>query len=257
MSLPVLRLRVAGFWSSVTSCASSEEEKLYGQAACELQSIPIVWYRKVKPKVNTKCSSAVDVVNSKSSAGTVEAPESRSPHQDTQDSNDSSIPFFLKRQMTFLRNSTTATGTADGKSDSNTSGINSNGSSDAGSSETYARFDGVLSLCDTESGPAIELRSTSKDVQQILETHDFSDFDQKLDAIVSNLFQGKATGYAEDDVGADAGKEGAFAAIERIIPLDIIDYAAQGGAWDWSNMLNVGSGQLDCGIKVYSCKSTI
>lgn len=39
--------------------------------------------------------------------------------------------------------------------------------------------------------------------------------------------------------------------IERTVPLSKIDHAAPGGKWDIMNMVNVASGTLNCGVKVY------
>ena len=236
MTLPVLRLRVSGYCSPI-ACANTDEEMQYGQAACALQSVPIVWYRKVMPKlnvnINTKKGSTIS--ETKSDAQPF-------PHKDEKELVDKSIPLFLKRQMTFLQNIST---TSPKISNSNKKTMETSPNDTNERSETYARFEGVLSLCDTESGPALELRSVSKATEQILETHHLSDFDDELD-ILSMALQRK------EEKPVDENRM--VAAMERIIPLDIIDYAARGGTWDWANMINVGRGTLDCGIKVYSCK---
>lgn len=103
-------------------------------------------------------------------------------------------------------------------------------------SEIYVKLEAVLSVCDTNSGPAIELRTTSKDFVGILEKHDLADINKKMD-VITNL----------------SGSENSFPILERIIPLSMIECAALGGKWDLNNILNVG-GSFDCDVKVYSCE---
>jgi hypothetical protein len=233
MSLPVLRLRVEGYCSPV-KCAISEEERIFGQAACQLQSIPIIWYRKVRPRgsnANTDGSKDPEVAQG-------EVNQSPTPKKEEQEA-DFSIPLFLKRQVTFLQSKT-----------SPEANQKTNESTDGGS-ETYVRLDGVLNLCDTESGPAIELRSNSKEVEHILKSHDLADYDEKID-VISDSFHSqeddaKTPGPENDDNKIDV-------ILERIIPLEMINIVEKGGTWDLGNILNVGSGRLDCGIKVYRSK---
>ena len=237
MSLPVLRLRVEGYCSPV-KCAISEEERIFGQAACQLQSIPIVWYRKVRPR-GSDANAGGDEDSSKV-PGVAQGAKNQlpTPKKEEQDA-DFSIPLFLKRQVTFLQSK--ASPEANKKTNERTDG----------GSETYVRLDGVLNLCDTESGPAIELRSNSKEVEQILESHELADYDEKID-VISDSFHApedglKTSGPENDDKKSDV-------ILERIIPLELINIVEKGGTWDLGNILNVGSGRLDCGIKVYRSK---
>lgn len=234
MSLPVLRLRVEGYCSPV-KCAISEEERIFGQAACQLQSIPIIWYRKVRPRGSN--ANADGDANSSKDPGVAQGELNQSPtRQKEEQDTDFSIPLFLKRQVTFLQSKT-----------SPEANQKPNESTDGGS-ETYVRLDGVLNLCDTESGPAIELRSNSKEVEQILKSHDLADYYEKID-VMSDSFHGQ-----EDDVktsGPDNDDNKIDVILERIIPLEMINIVEKGGTWDLGNILNVGSGRLDCGIKVY------
>jgi hypothetical protein len=104
---------------------------------------------------------------------------------------------------------------------------------------TYAKFDAVLNVCDTDSGPALEVRTTSKKFSKQMEDFELVDIDKKLDTIL-NLS------------GEDSNTNECF--LERIIPLDMVGHAARGGKWELENMLQVGSGDFSCGIKVYSSK---
>lgn len=286
MTLPVLRLRVSGYCSPI-ACTSTDEEKLFARAASELQSVPIVWYRKVKPKALTRLrvpdedeavvladastiiKGAYNKLQPPSPRGVADQTTAMSTNDDASKSQSqmSSIPQFFQRQISFFQNGNTS---ASANNTSYQSDENSNTNSvDAISrrnnqSEIYTRFEANLSLCDTESGPAIELRTTcnSKAVQQILKTHDLSDIDRNLDDIMylydANEESTSKKGIGNENANAisDVDVSEQDTVIERIIPLEIIDNAAQGGTWDWSNMLNVNSGNFDCGIKVYSCKSS-
>jgi len=106
---------------------------------------------------------------------------------------------------------------------------------------TYAKFDAVLNVCDTDSGPAIELRTTSKKFSKHLDNFELVDFDEKLDTMVNLSGDGSSSGSRTNECF-----------LERIIPLDMIGHAARGGKWELENMLQVGSGDFSCGIKVYS-----
>lgn len=111
------------------------------------------------------------------------------------------------------------------------------------SSITYAKFDAVLNVCDTDSGPAIEVRTTSfKKFSKQMEHFELADFDEKLDSIL-NLSGG------EDSITTNTQHE---CFLERIIPLGTVGHAARGGKWELENMFQVGSGNFSCGIKVYS-----
>lgn len=155
--------------------------------------------------------------------------------------------------------------TADASSERSERSARRSRSANAAPAERYARFDAVLSICDTETGPSIEIRTTSDAVQSLslLETHDLVDFDEKMD-LISNLHVGDRLDDRhrvndDDDIKYSTPKKDTPSAgkyknafIERVIPLERVDFAAPGGAFDWENVFHVGSGRLDCGVKVYS-----
>ena len=235
-------------------CTTTDEENVFAQAADEIQSVPIVWHRKIQPKKITQCSSSSSSGEASSSCSSsscnsysigtknVEVEQNYNEH-----SNRTSITGSPRSVVTALS-------------------AGSSSSQDKYSTE-YMRFDAVMSLCDTESGPALEIRtatSASRKILRTLETSDLADFDESMD-VVSILKSSKSKSKSKPqskNANANANKrhvkfeEDEDAVIERIIPLDVIECAAPGGAgvFDWENIFNVGSGNLDCSVKVYSCK---
>lgn len=199
MSLPILRLKVAGYCSPLTSCSPGNDAAM-AHAACALQSLPVYWYRRVKPTNATRAN----VSNTKLEDESLLSP----------------LPL-LKRKMSCF-----------GRSISSLSSESNSVPDD----EIYVKFDAVLSVCDTDSGPAIELRTISKTFAGMLEKYELADINEKMDEI-THL----------------PASLNSFPILERIIPLSMIECAALGGKWDLENFLNVG-GTVDCGIKVYSCK---
>jgi hypothetical protein len=201
MALPILRLRVSGSCSAMT-CGAAGEGKV-STAACLLQNLPISWYRRVKPKP----TASIKIVASTETDSNENLKES-----------DSSQMQVSKCQRSFFQ-----------KKSSPKDGVDSD-------DEKYIKFDAVLSVCDTDLGPAIELRTTSKALAGTLERYDFTDVFKKMDTVLHL-----------------SGNEISFPILERIIPLSMIDCAALGGTWELDNILNLG-GSVDCGIKVYSCE---
>lgn len=199
MSLPILRLKVAGYCSPLTSCSPGNDAAM-AHAACALQSLPVYWYRRVKPNNAT----SANVSNTKLEDESLLSP----------------LPL-LKRKMSCF-----------GRSISSLSSESNSVPDD----EIYVKFDAVLSVCDTDSGPAIELRTISKTFAGMLEKYELADINEKMDEI-THL----------------PASLNSFPILERIIPLSMIECAALGGKWDLEKFLNVG-GTVDCGIKVYSCK---
>jgi len=109
-----------------------------------------------------------------------------------------------------------------------------------GEDDTYVGIDAKLSISDTEKGPAMEVTSTdTKEIEEILEAYNIEDYDTALDTI-GNVKTVDGIDIEEEDV------------IQRTILLGQVDCAAPGGTFDFGNMLRVGSGNFDCGIKVYS-----
>ena len=199
MALPILRLRVSGYCSAMT-CGAADEGKV-SAAACSLQNLPISWYRRVKPKPTASTK--------------VVAPTETDSNENLKESD--SFPLqVLKRQRSFFQKKSSSEDSVDSDD------------------ETYIKLDAVLSVCDTDLGPAIELRTTSKALARVLDRYDLTDVSKKMDTVLHL-----------------SGHEISFPILERIIPLSMIDCAALGGTWELDNILNVG-GSVDCGIKVYS-----
>lgn len=232
------------------TCLSSDEEEIVAKAASSLQNIPIIWFRKVRLKKSMNRRGVDSTAN-----------------QHHRDCNKSFKKHAVNNEQGFFVFSTTRSTTNTTTSSSNASALLNKPSSNSTSAIsstvaaaadggqhhqqqqeedtegegrddtiTYAKFDAILNVCDTDSGPAIELRTTSKNFSKELEEHySLADMDEKMDTIL-NLSAG------------DSSK----CFLERIIPLDMIGHAAHGGKWELDNILQVGSGDFHCGIKVYS-----
>jgi len=188
-------------------------------AACSLQNIKINWYRRA---IRRKTSAG--------STGTPDPPAQRilqTPEIGSKsklDNNDLSplLPFFKQQLSQFIASSLSEEDSMD---------------PDA---ETYIKLDAVLSVCDTESGPAIELRTVSKAYAEILVNYELRDVSTNLD-VITNL-PGNDNSLAS------------FPILERIIPLSMIDSAALGRKWDLANVFSAGSGDPDCDVKVFGCE---
>lgn len=133
---------------------------------------------------------------------------------------------------------------------------NDNGSDE----ETYVSFDAELSLCDTDGGPAIEIRTVpNKKCAHNLKNFDLIDINTHMDTIATFTDAHSPRSVESVSVLTGVGAEDSCPVLERLVPLNLIDSAALGGKWDFQNMLTtIGSGSnLDCGIKVYSCKFNV
>lgn len=194
MAAPILRLRAAGYLSSVSCSMTDEERELY-DAARAFQNLPVIWYRKVRTKAHPKVDPTLNnnVIVMKRQKSMV--------HEMMDDVKD-------------LLELSSPKGTGD---------------------ETYVGINAVLSLCDTDSGPALEIQSTAVAASSVLNVYDIVDISEDGDVLTSFIGENNT----EEKV------------IERTIHLSDIDHAAQGGKWQISNMMNVRSGTLSCGIKVY------
>ena len=194
MTAPILRLRAAGYLSSVSCNTTDEERELY-DAARAFQNLPVIWYRKVRPKAHSNVDPNI---------------------------NDNVI--VMKRQKSMMHEM------VDDVKD-----LLELSSPKGSDDETYVGINAVLTLCDTDSGPALEIQSTSLAASSVLSMYDIVDVSEDGDVLTSFI-------------GRDDTEE---KAIERTIHLSNIDHAAPGGKWQISNMMNVRSGTLSCGIKVY------
>jgi len=213
-SVPILGLRAAGS-CAVMNCASTESDKFTSQAACSLQNIRINWYRRA-------------IRRRKASAGSIDpAQMQKTPEIGSKselDNNDLFSKPFNRNQISIF--------TARSSSEEDTSMDPD--------TETYIKLDAVMSVCDTESGPAIELRTMPKAYAEVLVKYELTDVSKNMDIRITDLPVNDHTSES-------------FPILERIIPLSIIENAALGGKWDWANVLS-GSGDLHCGVKVFSCE---
>eukprot|EP00558_Chaetoceros_sp_UNC1202_P007151 CAMPEP_0197245374 /NCGR_PEP_ID=MMETSP1429-20130617/10179_1 /TAXON_ID=49237 /ORGANISM="Chaetoceros sp., Strain UNC1202" /LENGTH=229 /DNA_ID=CAMNT_0042705853 /DNA_START=50 /DNA_END=739 /DNA_ORIENTATION=+ len=180
-----------------------EEEQLAQKATLSLQELPIKWYRKVR-QISTSASTTEPPNGNEAEKEPNE--EVEKPEQDTMDT---SVTQDIFQQ------------------DQN---------DEVSQIEAYIGIHAVLSIIDTDLGPAVEVRSTGNLSQEFFEKYEFIGMDHKLD-FISTLFS------------EDVGKE---VFIKRIIPLDNLEYAAPGGKWKLENMFDVGSGYFHCGVKLYS-----
>ncbi len=207
MSLPILRLRLAGRCGSLaeglscgTACLSgTEEERANQHAACTLQSVPIIWHRKVKVKVQQKQEQNTDQMKASSSQCELK----KEAENENPKSPQSVIPTSEKEEDT--------------------------------STHFYTSIDAVMSVCDSESGPALEIKANENQMY----LHNFM---QKYDIVDEN---------ADFDVISSFNNQYFF---ERIIPLSMIDHAAPGKYYDFENILHTSRGICDCAVKVYGRK---
>ena len=211
-SVPILALRAAGS-CAVMKCASTESDRSTSQAACSLQNIRINWYRRA--------------IRRKTSAGSTDPiqknPETGSKSKSELDNNDLSPLFFFRSQMSqFIARSSSSEDSMDPDT------------------ETYIKLDAVMSVCDTEFGPAIELRTVSQAYTEMLVKYELTDVSKNMD-MITNL-------PVNDHTSPES-----FPILERIIPLSMVENAALGGKWDWANILS-GNGDLHCGVKVFGCE---
>lgn len=206
-TVPILALRAAGS-CAVMNCASTESDKVTSQAACSLQNIKINWYRRA--------------IRRKTSAGSTDPEIQKTPEIGSKsklDKNDlSPLPFFRSQMSQFIARSSSSEDSLDPDT------------------ETYIKLDAVMSVCDTESGPAIELRTVSKAYAEMLVKYELTDVSKNMDMI---------TNLPVNDQTSES-----FPILERIIPLSMVENAALGGKWDWANVLSE-NGDLHCGVKVF------
>ena len=133
-------------------------------------------------------------------------------------------------------------------------------SNDDGSEEvTYVSFDAELSLCDTDAGPAIAVRTVpNKKCAHTMKNFELIDINTHMDTIATFTDANSPRSVESISVLTGVDAEDSCPVLERLIPLILIDSAALGGKWDFQNILTpttIGSGSnLECGIKVYSCK---
>ena len=194
MAAPILRLRTAGYLSSI-SCETTDEERELYNAARAFQNLPVIWYRKVRPK----------------------------NHSSMEPNMDKNI-IVMKRQKSMMHEMV-----------DDVKGLLEFSPPKESDDDTYVGINAVLSVCDTDSGPALEIQSTYAAASSVLNIYDIVDVREDGDVLTSFIGENNS----EEKV------------IERTILLGDIDHAALGGKWQISNMINARSGTLSCGIKVY------
>lgn len=205
MSLPILRLRLAGRCGSLaeglscgTTCFSgTEEERANQHAACTLQSVPIKWHRKVKVKMQQKREQNTQIIGS--------SPQRELKKDEGGNENPKSPQSII---IPIEKDEDTST-------------------------HFYTSIEAVMSVCDSESGPALEIKANG---------HQLYEFMQKYDIVDEN---------ADLDVISSFNNQYFF---ERIIPLSMIDHAAPGKYYDFENILHSSRGVCDCAVKVYGRK---
>lgn len=144
MAAPILRLRAGAYLSSVT-CNTTEEEKELYDAALQFQNLPILWYRKVRPKPN------VNLINP--GTGLV----------------------VMKRQKSMVHEMV-----------DDVKGLLELSPQKSGEEDQmYIGMDAVLSLCDTDTGPAIEIHSTASAASRVMDKYDFADIVDEMDVVTS------------------------------------------------------------------------
>ena len=195
--------------------ASTGSDNFTSPAACGLQNIKINWYRRaIRRKTPAGSTDPAQILKT---------PEIGSKSKSELDNNDvSPLPFFKSPTSQLIASSCSSSEQDSVDQDT----------------ETYIKLDAVLSVCDTESGLALELRTVSKAYEEILVKYELIDVSKNMDTMITNLTPGN-----------DNTSE-SFPILERIIPLSMIHTAALGGKWDYANVLS-GSGDLYCGIKVF------
>jgi hypothetical protein len=223
MSAPILRLRLAHYCGDFTeslTCGAidgkNEEEKILQDAVSSLQSVPIVWYRKVKEKKESKTTNASNA----SFSPITPPPEQKS-----------------RKQLKILKAAQTRSPTSTIQQDMNNIEL----AEDDSDESYYASIEAVMSICDTEKGPALEIKSSGVQCSIFQNKYDILDHNPEID-VISSLFTEGASILSRQDI------------IERTIPLSMIHHASPGQYWDWQNMINFSSGYCDCAVKLYSGK---
>ncbi len=239
MSVPILRLRLAGYCGIVTNgltCGATSgeigEKKALQDAACSLQAVPILWYRKVREK-----NRQIIIKQEKRVKGLLRSP-TRSPTSVAGNQNQNDDLFKLQRRKTGLNHVTALFETAD----KNGKGIEQIEEEVEDDDLCYAGVEAVMSVRDSEDGPVLEIRAHGLQFSLFQNSYEIVDLDPKYDVISSFLLEGNKKGQDF---------------LERTIPLNLISHASPGGYWDWKNMLNFTSGNCDCAVKVYSRKFSI
>jgi hypothetical protein len=241
MNVSILRLRLAGYCGSITdslSCGSidsNEEQKALQDAASSLQAVPILWYRKVrekKEKISPSTTSKKELDSNIESNLNSKEPQPQPPSPTSAIQEDDSL---FKLQLRTGANAFTNTIFNDDKEKSEEQ------KEEIDDVQYYAGIEAVMSVCDTETGPALEIKAHGLQFSIFQDKYDILDEDPDLDLISSFLLEGIPKGQDF---------------LERTIPLSMIDHASPGKFWDWKNMLNISSGNCDCAVKVYGGKST-
>eukprot|EP00551_Chaetoceros_affinis_P003703 CAMPEP_0203652140 /NCGR_PEP_ID=MMETSP0088-20131115/29374_1 /ASSEMBLY_ACC=CAM_ASM_001087 /TAXON_ID=426623 /ORGANISM="Chaetoceros affinis, Strain CCMP159" /LENGTH=214 /DNA_ID=CAMNT_0050511571 /DNA_START=44 /DNA_END=685 /DNA_ORIENTATION=+ len=104
--------------------------------------------------------------------------------------------------------------------------------------EYYAGIEAVMSVCDTDEGPALEIKAHGLQFSIFQDRYHILDNDPKLDVLSTFFLEVEGQTKGQDF-------------LERTIPLGMIAHASPGGFWDWKNMINISSGNCDCAVKVY------
>lgn len=229
-SLSILRLRLSGYCVNITdvTCGAitggSDEEKTLQDAACSLQAVPILWYRKVREKKKKNDDSSSPSITRKKDIVNPVSPTSTIQNEDDSD--------LFRLQFRSGPNMFSCPMFNDDKSDTGETGED-----DTDDVQYYAGIEAVMSVCDTESGPALEIKSHGLQFSLFQDKYEILDHDPDLDVISSFLLEGTAV------KGQDF--------LERTIPLSRIHHASPGQYWDWKNMINITSGNCSCAVKVY------
>lgn len=211
--LSILRLRLGdrcgSFAEGLTCSGTSSHETHDADAARRLQSVPILWYRKVREKKNN--------INVEQQQMMV-----LSPHQWIKIKREIKTPESPQSIIEAVDN--------EAKKEEDGHGLSSE--------PFYIRIKAVLSVCDTQSGPALEIKASGLDLSQIMRKYDIIDEFPDYDVISSftmNVMHSDNDQYF----------------VERIIPLSMIDHTAPGKHYDFVNLIHSSGGICNCDVKVY------
>ena len=231
MSVPILRLRLAGYCGTITdgltcgAISDTEEQKTLQDAACSMQAVPILWYRKVRARKSppsTPKKSAIKVMKP-GNQFVNGSPKNVAAFKDD-------TLFKLQRKNSKLNGVfDTSLFTDD----------NEKAKEEEEEELYYAGIEAVMTVCDSDEGPALEIKAHGLNFSIFQNNYEILDIDSKYDVISSFLLE-------KNKVGQDF--------LERTIPLSVIQHASPGGHWDWKNMINMKSGNCDCAVKVYGGK---
>jgi len=231
-SLPIFQLQLSGYCSSATdslTCGaiqtSSEEDKVIQNAASTLKAVPILWYRKVRKTTASSPHRKKNEVKKVDAQGFGLSPTSTVQQNDDL--------FKVQRKLSFSYQMSKVEEKISKKMFEIDKEKEEDESNDDEEETMYAAIEGTMSVCDTDTGPALEIKTFGIQVSLFRSEYEILDYNPSYDVMSSFVLEG----------GEDS--------IQRTIPLNMICNASPGGHWNWKNIMNLSGGNCNCSVKIY------